>query len=258
MVDLTSHVALVTGAESGIGAACAVALAAAGADIAILYHRDRTAAERTLETVLGNGARGFVIQTDVTREDQVHHAFDQANATLGRPDILVNSAGLNQAGVPVADMTTEQWRRLIDTDLTGAFFFCRRFVRDLRDAGEPGRIVNISSIHQHVVRAGAADYAAAKAGLHKLTETLALECAPLKIKVNAVAPGMILTPMNAAAMGNPALMERDRADIPLGRPGTAEEVAGVVVFLASPEADYITGTTITIDGGLSLVLGQGA
>ena len=258
MTDLSERIALVTGADSGIGAASAVALAARGASVAILYHRDVAGAQRTLSAVEASGAHGIIVQADVSDEASVEQAFDATRTALGQPDILVNSAGLNQSGIAVADMSTAQWRRLLDTDLTGAFFTCRRFVRDLRSARKPGRIINISSIHQDVMRAGAADYAAAKGGLKNLTETLALECAPLRINVNAVAPGMILTPMNSAAMANPALLQRDAADIPWGRAGTADEVAGVVAFLASDTADYITGTTVTIDGALSLLLGQGA
>jgi len=256
--DLAGRIAIVTGADSGIGAASAVALAARGAALAIIYHRDVPGAQRTLSAVEASGARGVIVQADVSDETSVEQAFDAMRSALGLPDVLVNSAGLNQSGVAVADMSTPQWRRLIDTDLTGAFFTCRRFVRDLRAAGKPGRIVNISSIHQDIMRAGAADYAAAKGGLKNLTKTLALECAPLRINVNAVAPGMILTPMNAAAMADAALLKRDDADIPWGRAGTAEEVAGVVAFLVSDAADYITGTTVTIDGALSLMLGQGA
>lgn len=258
MPDLAGRIAIVTGADSGIGAASAVALAARGAALAIIYHRDVPGAQRTLSAVEASGARGVIVQADVSDETSVEQAFDAMRSALGLPDVLVNSAGLNQSGVAVADMSTPQWRRLIDTDLTGAFFTCRRFVRDLRAAGKPGRIVNISSIHQDIMRAGAADYAAAKGGLKNLTKTLALECAPLRINVNAVAPGMILTPMNAAAMADAALLKRDDADIPWGRAGTAEEVAGVVAFLVSDAADYITGTTVTIDGALSLMLGQGA
>jgi glucose 1-dehydrogenase len=155
-------------------------------------------------------------------------------------------------------MALAQWERLLRTDLTGSFLTCRRFVRDLRAAGRPGRVINISSIHAKVVRAGAADYDSAKGGLRNLTATLALEAAPWRINVNAVAPGMILTPMNARAVADQAYRQSLEASIPWGRAGTAEEVAKVAVFLASPAADYITGTTITIDGGLSLVLGQKA
>jgi glucose 1-dehydrogenase len=199
----------------------------------------------------------LIVQCDVSKENEVERAFDEARA-LGRPDILINSAGLNQSGVLVADMDLAQWRRLLDTDLTGAFLTCRRFVRDLRAAAAPGRIVNISSIHAEVVRAGAADYASAKAGLRNLTRTLALECAPLKINVNAIEPGMILTPMNARAETDAHYRAQLEANIPWGRAGRAEEVAELALYLCSAASEYVTGASFRIDGGLSLVLGQGA
>jgi glucose 1-dehydrogenase len=199
----------------------------------------------------------LTIQCDVSDEASVERAFDQAQA-LGRPNILINSAGLNQSGVKVADMSLAQWRRLLDTDLTGSFLTCRRFIRDLRAANAAGRIVNISSIHAEVVRAGAADYASAKAGLRNLTRTLALECAPLQINVNAIEPGMILTPMNARAETDAAYRAQLESNIPWGRAGRADEVAQLALYLCSPEAGYVTGASFVIDGGLSLVLGQGA
>jgi glucose 1-dehydrogenase len=140
----------------------------------------------------------------------------------------------------------------------GCISYCRRFIRDLRAANRPGRIVNISSIHAQVVRAGGADYASAKAGLRNLTRTLALECAALRINVNAIEPGMILTPMNARAETDGAYRAKLEASIPLGRAGTADEVAQLALYLVSPQSDYITGASFAIDGGLSLVLGQGA
>ncbi|HVZ14387.1 MAG TPA: SDR family oxidoreductase [Bauldia sp.] len=258
MPDLSGRTAIVTGAESGIGAATATVLAKAGATLAVFYYRDENGAAETLASVQAHGAKGATIQVDVRDEAAVEHAFDEATSALGIADILINSAGLNQSHVDVANMSTEQWRRLIDTDLSGAFFTCRRFVRDLRAAAKAGRIVNVSSIHQDVMRAGAADYTSAKGGLRNLTETLALECAPLKINVNAVAPGMILTPMNARAEADAKVRAAAAAHIPWGRAGTAAEVAEVIAFLASDAADYITGTTVKIDGGLSLQLGLGA
>ena len=254
---LENRAAFVTGAESGIGAACAVALAEAGAAVAVCYLRDSDGAAETVSRISA-GAGGAAIQCDVTSEESVEAAFDAAREAVGEPDILINSAGLNQTGVAVADMPLAQWRRLIATDLTGAFLTCRRFIRDLKSSGREGRIVNISSIHAEVVRAGAADYGAAKGGLRNLTRTLALECAPLGINVNAIDPGMILTPMNARAEADAAYRASLEKSIPLGRAGRADEVAQLALYLASPAAAYITGASFTIDGGLSLVLGQGA
>ncbi|MFZ2030743.1 MAG: SDR family oxidoreductase [Vitreimonas sp.] len=249
--------ALVTGGESGIGAACVDVLARAGASVVVCYFHDFEAAQRIADRVKAAGRTGLAVQCDVSDETSVERAFNQALA-IGVPNILINSAGLNMSGVAVADMDMAQWRRLIDTDLTGAFLTCRKFIRDLRDARKPGRIVNISSIHAEVVRAGGADYSSAKAGLRNLTRTLALECAGLGINVNAIEPGMILTPMNERAETDAAYRATLEASIPLGRAGSADEVAQLALYLASPASDYITGASFTIDGGLSLVLGQGA
>jgi glucose 1-dehydrogenase len=162
------------------------------------------------------------------------------------------------SGVPVAAMSLDKWERILRTDLTGSFLTSRRFVRDLEASGRAGAIINITSIHSSVMRAGGADYDAAKGGQRNLTRTMALETARSGITVNAIAPGMILTPMNKHAMDDADYRRALEKNIPLGRVGTPDEVAGVAVFLASPAAAYITGSTITIDGGLSLELGQGA
>jgi glucose 1-dehydrogenase len=177
---------------------------------------------------------------------------------MGIPDILVNSAGLNMSAIPVAKMSLEQWNRVIQTGLTGTFWTSRRFVRNLEVSGRAGAIINITPIHSAVMRAGGADHDGAKGGQGNLTRTMALETARLDITVNAIAPGMILTPMNERAMADPAYRQDLEKSIPLGRTGRPDEVAGVVVFLASPAAAYITGATIPFDGGLSLELGQTA
>lgn len=255
---LEGRVALVTGGESGIGAACAAAMAAAGADVAILYHQDEAAAQAVCETVRGAGRRAAALQADVGHEDQVDRVFAGARERIGLVDLLVNSAGVNMRGVPVVDMDLGQWRQTIDTDLTGAFLTSRAFVRGLRDAGRPGRIVNISSIHATAVREGGADYCAAKAGLDNLTRTMAIECAPLGIGVNAIAPGMILTPMNAQAERDPFYRAEAERHIPWRRAGRPEEVADLAVYLCSERAQYITGTVVTIDGGLVLEQALGA
>lgn len=255
---LIGRVALVTGGESGIGAACVAELAAAGADVAVLYHADAAAGAASAAVATALGRRAVSIQADVGDEAAVAAAFDAAAAALGGVDVLVNSAGINMRGVEVADMSLEQWQGMLATDLTGSFLTCRRFVRDRRAAKASGAIVNITSIHSFAMRAGGADYDAAKGGQDKLTKTLALEVAKDGITVNAVAPGMILTPMNGRAVADEAYRQSLEAGIPLGRAGTASEVAKLVRFLASPDAAYITGATIVIDGGLSLDLGQKA
>ena len=161
-------------------------------------------------------------------------------------------------GVNVSDMSAQQWQDLIETDLTGSFFTCRRFIRNLKGSGRPAAIVNITSIHSSVMRAGGADYDSAKGGQTNLTKTLSLEVAQHGITVNAIAPGMILTPMNDKALHDEGYRATLTRKIPLKRAGKPEEVAGVAVFLVSPAGRYITGSTVTIDGGLSLELGQGA
>lgn len=252
---LAGRIAVVTGGASGIGAACALALA--GADVGLLVHEDDDRAAKVEGAVVARGRRGTRFEVEVGDESSVERAFDRVAATPGIPDILVNAAGRNQSGVAVAEMDLAQWDKMIRTDLTASFLTSRRFVRDLRDKRSAGAVINITSIHAFAMRAGGADYAAAKGGQANLTATMAIECAPLGITVNAIAPGMILTPMNAEAANPERRAEMERA-IPAGRAGRPEEVAKLAVFLASSDSAYITGATVVIDGGLSLMMGQGA
>jgi len=247
--------ALVTGGESGIGAACAVRLARTGADVAISYHNAREAADNVVKRVIAAGRGGLAGQCDVSDERSVAALFDAAGE-LGTVNWLVNSAGVNMTGKPLAEMDAETFDRTIATDLRGPFLTCREFVRRL-DEGK-GRIVNISSIHEFAPRAEGSDYDSAKGGLAQLTRSLALELAPRGIAVNNVSPGMILTPMNQQAIDDPAELRRREATIPWGRAGQPEEVAELVAYLLSPEADYITGADVVIDGALSLTIAQEA
>lgn len=258
MGTLDGRIALVTGGESGIGAACAKALGAAGAAVGIVYYRDDKLAGTVRDAITAAGGKAAIVQADVSREASVIAAFATITGALGTPDLLVNSAGLNMSGIEVADMDLAQWNRLIGTDLTGAFLTSRALVQGLRTAKKPGKIVNISSIHGTAVRSGGADYCSAKAGLDNLTRTMAVECGKLQINVNGIAPGMILTPMNVRAEDDAAYRAGLERNIPWGRAGRADEVGDLAVYLCSAKSDYITGAIITIDGGLTLEQALGA
>lgn len=250
--------AIVTGGESGIGRACALALGRRGAAVAITYFDDERAGAAVAAEIERGGGQALARRTDVADEMAVDALFAAAEAAFGPVRLLVNSAGLNMSGTPIADMSLARFDRVLRADLYGPFLTCRRFVRGLQGRPGGGRIVNISSIHERAPRPGGAEYDSAKGGLAQLTATLALELAPQHIAVNAVAPGMILTPMNQSALDDPDELRRKEAAIPWGRAGTAEEVAELVLFLLSEKADYVTGATVTIDGALSLTVAQGA
>lgn len=255
---LLGRVALITGGDSGIGSACAKALASAGASVALTYLHDDEAARATADAIREGGRPALALRSDVREEVAVEACFDKVGEELGTVDILVNSAGINMTGTEIADMELAQWTNMLQTDLTGTFLTCRRFVRDLRRAKRGGNIINITSIHADVMRAGGADYMAAKGGQKNLTETLALEVARDDITVNAIAPGMILTPMNKLAKDHWTVRKVMTEFVPMKRAGKPEEVAQVAVFLASPAGAYFTGSTLTIDGGLSKQLALGA
>jgi len=255
---LQGQVALITGSDSGIGQATAVAFAQEGASIVITYFQHKDTAEETRKRVEAAGGQALVVQVDVSDEQQVGMLFDRALATFKTVDILVNDAGVDASGTEVAEMSTEVWDKAIRTNLYGYFFCCRRFIQIRKQAGGRGKIINVTSVHEEIPRAGAADYNVSKGGQRNLTRTLALELAPLKINVNNIAPGMVLTPFNQAAIDDPKLLEEQVQSIPWKRAAQPEEIAGLAVFLASKEADYVTGSTYVMDGGLMQNLGQGA
>jgi glucose 1-dehydrogenase len=255
---LEGKVAFVTGAASGIGAAIAARFARAGAKIVIVVRTDDARSQKTLGNVKEAGSDGRVVAADVSDEAAVARAFDEARSTFGVPTILVNDAGVDALGKNVAGMELAEWEHAIRTNLTGPFLCTRAFLRGLGADGAGAKIVNISSVHEEIPRAGAAEYCASKGGLRNFTRVLALELAPRKITINGIAPGMILTPMNQADLDDPAKLKADEETIPLKRAGRPEEIAELALFLASPAADYVTGSTYVMDGGLMQNTGQGA
>ncbi|WP_108502539.1 SDR family oxidoreductase [Paracoccus indicus] len=258
MSDKAEHpVAIVTGADSGIGRATALALAQAGHDIVITYHSDAEGARDTASDIQNTGRSAHVLQCDQSDPQQIEAMFRQLDDQGITARVLVNNAGIDLSGTRVTGMDDDHWTKTIATDLTGPFMLARAFAQRLRQP-QGARIINVSSIHEDVARIGSAAYDAAKGGLRMLTRTMALELAEQGVTVNNVAPGMIMTPINQEAADDPELRRRMESHIPLRRAGKPEEVAALIAFLASDAASYITGQSFFIDGGLSINLGQGA
>jgi len=254
----TGKVALVTGADSGIGRAIAEEFSAKGADIAIIYHSDRKGAQTTLNTVIANRCRGIILQADVSDFKRVTEIFEETQNQLGTPYILVNDAGINSHGQYVCDMDIGIFDLTLKTNLYGTFYCCKVFVNQRKAAGGSGKIINITSVHEDIAHAGGAEYCASKGGIRNLTRCLALEVAGMNINVNNIAPGMILTPMNQKAIDSAEVRHEAEKNIPLGRAGEPSEVAKLACYLVSEDSKYITGQSFFIDGGLMINLGQGA
>lgn len=258
MKKLEGKVALVTGSDSGIGKAIAIAFAEEGADVIVCYHTDKEGGINTLAQVQSHGRKGIALQVDVSDEQSVESLFEAALHEFSTIDILVNNAGVGGGVSGIAEMSTQDFDRTIRTNLYGPFFFCRRFINHRRESGDKGKIINISSVHEEIMMPGYADYNASKAGLRNLMRTLALEVAEEAINVNNICPGMILTPMNQEAIDSKQVRDEMAENIPMKRPGKPEEIARLAVFLASPDSDYVTGSSYVMDGGLMLNVGQGA
>ncbi|WP_329008434.1 SDR family oxidoreductase [Micromonospora rifamycinica] len=255
---LTGRTALITGSDSGIGQATAIEFGREGADVVVHYLDDHAGADHTRAEIERAGRRAVVVQGDISVEHQVEAMFDEALAEFGTLDVLMNDAGVDASGIGVADLDTETWDRCIRTNLYGMFFCARRFVRHRRDRGGGGKMINITSIHQEVARAGGADYDASKGGMLELAKSLALEVAPMRMNVNNIGPGMVLTPFNQRAIDDPKYLDEQVQSIPWKRAAEPAEIARLAVFLASDDADYVTGSTYFMDGGLMQNQGQGA
>jgi NAD(P)-dependent dehydrogenase (short-subunit alcohol dehydrogenase family) len=245
--------AIITGSDSGIGKATAVRLARDGFDVGVTWRTDQEGAEGTAREVGALGSRAVVTQLDVTRFADAADTVEALASELGGLDLFVNNAGGGESH-PFLEFPLEDWQRVLDLNLAGAFVCAQRAAQIMVRSATEGRIINITSVHEHIPLREAAAYCAAKGGLGLLTKVMALELAEHGITVNAIAPGEIATPMTGAHEEDPS--EHERPALPIERPGSAHEVAELVAFLARPNARYATGSSFVVDGGLMLTAAE--
>ncbi len=258
---LKGQKAIVTGANSGIGMAVAVAMGQAGADVVVNFVTNKPQAQDVAEHIQRGGVRAYAHQADVSDERQVQDMFRRMKEEFGAIDILVANAGI-QRDAPIADMTLQQWNQVIGVNLTGQFLCAREAIREFKARGvrpeiscSAGKIICMSSVHEEIPWAGHVNYAASKGGIRALMKSIAQEVAPLRIRVNSIGPGAIRTPINTPAWNTPEAYMKLMKLVPYKRIGEPEDVAQVAVWLASDAADYITGQTIFVDGGMMLYPG---
>lgn len=258
---MSKQTIIVTGASSGIGQGIAIAFGRLGANVVINYHSDKGGADQTLEMIKQGGGDGFVHKANVSKESEVQDMFQKAIERYGKVDVLVNNAGI-QMDSSFSSMTLDQWNGVINTNLTGYFLCAREAVKHFEKAATAtpdgpaiGNIIFISSVHDIIPWAGHTNYASSKGGILMLLKSLALEVAPKKIRVNGISPGAIATDINENVWGDEAKKTALLKLIPYGRIGQPEDVAKVAVWLASSESDYVTGTTVYVDGGMTLYPG---
>jgi len=258
---LSGQKALVTGANSGIGRATAIALGKAGADVVVNFVTGEDDAEAVVEEIRRAGVRAYACRADVSNEEQVKEMFGRMVAELGTVDILVNNAG-RQKDARFIDMSLADWNAVISVNLTGQFLCAREAVREFLRRGvvasvscAAGKIICMSSVHEVIPWAGHANYAASKGGIMMMMKSIAQEFAPHRIRINSIAPGAIRTPINTAAWSTPQAYHELMTLIPYGRIGEPEDIARTAVWLASDESDYLVGATIFVDGGMTLYPG---
>ena len=248
---LLGRKALITGSSKGIGRGIAVRLAREGADVEINYNSDPRGAADALAEVTALGRKGAIIRANLGSVAEVRDLVGQASEALGGLDVLVNNAGIEKHAA-FWDVTEDDFNAVLDVNLKGVFFGTQAFVKHCMAAGHSGKIVNISSVHEELAFPNFAAYCASKGGVRMLTRTLAVELGPLGITINSIAPGAIETPINAKLLNDPIKLQSLLGQIPLARLGRPNDVAGLAVFLASSDSDYVTGTTYLIDGGLTV------
>ncbi|GGG96965.1 glucose 1-dehydrogenase [Silvibacterium dinghuense] len=250
MSSLAGRTAIITGSSSGIGQGIAIRLAREGANVVIDYVGAPEGAEETRQKAEATGAKAIVVQADVAKVEAVRMLVDEAWKAFGSADILVNNAGMEKKS-DFWETCEDDYDHVLGVNLKGPFFLTQAFVQRLRAAKKPGRVINISSVHEDMAFPGFATYCASKGGVRMLMRDLAVELGPLGITVNNVAPGAIATPINTSLLEDKPKLNALLANIPLGRLGSVDDVAGLVAWLASDEAAYVNGSTFIIDGGLS-------
>ena len=248
-MKLENKVAIVTGGSGGIGQALCERLAKEGAKIVINYHSDADEAKETKEKVEQVGSEAFIVQADLRKVEEINSLVQESIKHFGKVDILVNSAGLEKRA-DFWEITEKDYDLVLDVNLKAVFFATQAVVKHFRETNNPGKIINISSVHEELPFPHFTSYCASKGGVKMITRNLAVELGPMGITINNVAPGAIATPINQELLNNPEQLKKVTQNIPLGRLGEPEDVSGIVAFLASDEAKYITGSTFYVDGGL--------
>lgn len=249
--DLKGKVAIVTGASKGIGAEIAERFGREGVNVVVNYNSDKAGANRVVSAIIAAGSQAVAVQGDMSREESAQLLLDAAVNHFGRLDIMVNNAGM-EVPAPSHEMTLENWQRIIDVNLTGYFLGARAALKYFVDNKIKGNVINLSSVHEQIPWPTFAHYAASKGGIKMLNQTLALEYAPLGIRVNAIGPGAINTPINKEKMNDPEKKAALEKIIPMGYAGEPKVVSSAAAWLASSESSYVTGITLFVDGGMTL------